>query len=153
MKLFSRINSFQFQTKKNVAFILAGISLLMLVVLCPLGEQSSMATMLDDDDAADDWMFDKSTYTNDPKTGKRVDQYKKEKTPYRDPNAWFDSPMGGFPFFDGFFGGFYEGFNNYFNPFFYFEMSPQLMNEYYFGNDGSGYYPYDGDPNEKENNQ
>jgi len=43
-------------------------------------------------------------YTNDPKTGKRVDQYKKEKTPYRDPNALFDSSMDTFGFFGGFLG-------------------------------------------------
>ena len=56
-------------------------------------------------------MFDNSTYTNDPKTGKRVDQYKKEKTPYRDPNAFFDSPLIGGFFDNDFFGGFYDNYN------------------------------------------
>ena len=61
-------------------------------------------------------MFDNSTYTNDPKTGKRVDQFKHEKTPYRDPNAFFDSPMDTFVYLAVTSGGFYDNYN----PFTYF---------------------------------
>lgn len=62
-----------------------------------------------------DWIFDQGLYTNNPKTGKRVWQYKKNDKAYRDPNALFDSPMGSFPFapdpyFDGYpYYGFYGG--------------------------------------------
>lgn len=111
-------------------------------------DQGKSTTPVQDDDS-DDWMFDKSTYTNNPKTGKRVDQYRHEKTPYRDPNAWMDSPMLGFPFVNSGYGGFYE---NSFESLYYFALMPEIYGRYYFGDDGSGYYPYDGDPNYEENN-
>jgi hypothetical protein len=98
-----------------------------------------------DDDDSDDWMFDKSTYTHN-KTGKRVDQYRKEKTPYRDPNAWFDSPTGDFLFAGNSWNGGCYGFE----PFLYYAMLPEYYSKLYFGEDGSGYYPYDGDPNDEE---
>ena len=94
-----------------------------------------------------DWMFDNSTYTNDPKTGHRVDQYKKEKTPYRDPNALFDSPMDMFGFCGGYFSGFYDNYN----PINYFNQLSTLMGNYFFGDDmdSDKYYPDDGDPNDQ----
>lgn len=48
--------------------------------------------------AAKPWEFDQSLYTNSPKTGQRVWQYKKGKAAYRDPNSWFDSPHMAYPF-------------------------------------------------------
>jgi hypothetical protein len=97
---------------------------------------------------SDEWMFDNSAYTNDPKTGHRVDQYKKEKTPYRDPNALFDSPMDMFGFCGGYFGGFYDSYS----PINYFNQLSELMGNYFYGSDTDSdkYYPYDGDPNDRE---
>lgn len=147
MKTFNQSCLYRFYANNKVASILTVLFILTAFLSCSVGEQAVAAPPADDDDS-DDWMFDKSLYTNDAKTGKRVDQYKKEKTPYRDPNAWFDSPMGVSPFFNDFYGGFY----GYSNPFFYLEMWPEYYSQFYKGNDGSEYYPYDGDPNYDENN-
>ncbi|MBN2021989.1 MAG: hypothetical protein JW809_04280 [Pirellulales bacterium] len=45
-----------------------------------------------------DWIFDRGLYTNNPKTGQRVDQYQHERPAYRDPYSFFDSPHQSFPF-------------------------------------------------------
>jgi hypothetical protein len=45
------------------------------------------------DDDGDDWMFDPGLYTNDPKTGERVEQYAKVKPVYRNsPNILSVAP-------------------------------------------------------------
>lgn len=106
-------------------------------------EQGKTTAAAQDDDSGD-WIFDDSLYANDPKTGKRVDQYKHEKTPYRDPNALFDSYLGS-PFYNDSYGGY---FYDYYPGFYGFW--PELYSQYYLGVDGSGYYPYDGDPNDEE---
>ena len=58
---------------------------------------------------AGDWIFRRGLYSNNPKTGERVTQYRHKKRAYRDPNAFFDSPhmyfFGMYPF-----GGMYGGF-------------------------------------------
>ena len=77
-------------------------------VECSAAERGKTKPAVESDDGADDWMFDDSTYANDPKTGHRVDQYKREKTPYRDPNALFDSPMDILGYYGGYFSGFYD---------------------------------------------
>jgi hypothetical protein len=125
--------------------VLAGIFTFLTASPSPALLLAQPGATAQDDDASGDWMFDKSTYTNDPKTGHRVDQYKHEKTPYRDPNAIFDSSMGS-PFFnDSFYG------SSDFNQLYYYELMPEMFKNEYFGEDGSGYYPYDGDPNDEDN--
>ncbi len=98
------------------------------------------AARADDDSSSS--IFDKSFYTNSPKTGQRVDQYKKEKTPYRDPNALFDSPHSSYPFYpdsaDMFFG---------------WDMPWLRLGDMYdyealkFEGSPTDLYPFDGDPN------
>jgi hypothetical protein len=147
MKLLVYAKSFCFPAGLSSAAILAGFLIVAANSPCT-GAQPAVATAAaQNDDESDDWMFDNSTYTNDPKTGKRVDQYKKEKTPYRDPNAFFDSPMGSFSIFGDAFGGFYDNYN----PFTYFSTLNEFMGNYFYGNDSDKYYPYDGDPNDEEN--
>jgi hypothetical protein len=155
MHILHHINMFQLLTHllpqlsmASVVAILAGNLWFAAPMLGFAADRTNASAVAQDDDDSDDWMFDKSTYTNSSKTGKRVDQYKHEKTPYRDPNAWFDSPMGGFPFVNNGYGGFYE---NPFESMYYFALMPEIYGKYYFGDDGSGYYPYDGDPNDEEN--
>jgi hypothetical protein len=149
MNLSVVLKSFCFPASLGLITILACFFVVFLTSLC-LGAQPAGATAVQNDDDSDDWMFDKSTYTNDPKTGKRVDQFKKEKTPYRDPNALFDSPMDTFGVFGGYFGGFYDNYN----PFTYFNQLSELMGTYFYGDDADSnkYYPYDGDPNDQEEN-
>lgn len=147
MHFLAHFNLFHLITQLSIvsmAVVMAGNYWFPTPSLCLAAEQAAGAA---DDDDSDDWMFDKSTYTNNPKTGKRVDQYKKEKTPYRDPNAWFDSNMTSTSFYyDAWGGGFYDAYN----PFYYFGVLPEEYSKYYFGEDGSGYYPYDGDPNNED---
>jgi len=45
-----------------------------------------------------DWIFDKSYFTNSPKTGERVDQYQAIKPVYRVPYSKYFSPDGPHPF-------------------------------------------------------
>ena len=45
-----------------------------------------------------DWIFDKSTYTNDPTSGQRVDQYQAVKPVYRIPYSKYFSPDGPHPY-------------------------------------------------------
>jgi hypothetical protein len=63
-----------------------------------------------EEDEADNWIFGAGLYSNDPKTGKRVNQYAKEQpsyrnTPSRYSNAYSTEPLsapryyGGDPFF------------------------------------------------------
>ncbi len=146
MKLSVHINSFHFLGRLGLIVMLAGFFVVVATSRCPAAEPGKTTPALQDNDDADNWMFDDSTYTNDPKTGHRVDQYKHEKTPYRDPNALFDSPMGTFGFFGDYFGGFYDNYN----PFTYFSTLSEFMGNYFYGNDSDKYYPYDGDPNEEE---
>jgi hypothetical protein len=123
----------------SMAMVLACNCLIVTATPCDAAEPAAAQ-----DDESDDWMFDKSNYTNNPKTGHRVDQYKREKTAYRDPNAWFNSPTGDF-LFDG---GAWNDSPYGIEPFYYYGMWPEIYSQYYFGDDGSGYYPYDGDPND-----
>jgi hypothetical protein len=147
MKLPIYVKSFYFSAGLSLNAILAMFFIIAVTSQC-VGAQPASTTAADqNDDESDDWMFDNSTYTNDPKTGKRIDQYKKEKTPYRDPNALFDSSLDTFGFFGGFWGGFYDNYN----PFTYFNNLQEFMGNYYYGNDSDKYYPYDGDPNDEEN--
>jgi hypothetical protein len=56
----------------------------------------------DDDDEGDDWVFDSGPYTDNPKTGRRVWQYAKEKPAYQDaPSGYSIQPRyyGSDPFF------------------------------------------------------
>ena len=146
MKLSVYIKSFCFPACMSLIAMLAGLFVVAATSQCT-GAQPAVATAAaQNDDDSDNWMFDNSTYTNDPKTGKRVDQFKKEKTPYRDPNALFDSSMDTFGFFGGFWGGFYDSYN----LFTYFNTLQEFMGNYYYGNDSDKYYPYDGDPNDTE---
>ena len=45
-----------------------------------------------------DWIFDNGPYTRNPKTGKRVDQYRKpakaNRIPYDEYQRWWDQAMG-----------------------------------------------------------
>ncbi|MGA2062002.1 MAG: hypothetical protein ABSG67_16065 [Thermoguttaceae bacterium] len=146
MKLPVYAKSFCFLAGLSLTAILAGLFVITATSQCR-GAQPAVATAAaQNDDDSDDWMFDKSTYTNDPKTGKRVDQFKKEKTPYRDPNAFFDSPMDTLSIFGGYLGGFYDNYN----PFNYYSTLTEFMGNYFYGNDSDKYYPYDGDPNDEE---
>jgi len=146
MNILSGINFLKFIARLSIIAVLAVIFWFAITLPSLAANQGKTAAAVAETEDSDDWMFDNSTYTNDPKTGKRVDQYKHEKTPYRDPNAWFDSPMN-FGFFGGnSFGGFYEDYN----PMYYLGVLPEMFSQYYFGVDGSGYYPYDGDPNDEE---
>ena len=63
------------------------------------------------ENASPHWIFDRSLYSNDPATGKRVEQYAQPVTPHHDPNAIFDSPHGSYPFGPDPFGP-YNYFNN-----------------------------------------
>jgi hypothetical protein len=147
MKLSVYLKSFCFPAGLSLTAILAGLFVIAATSQCLAAQPAVATAAVQNDDDSDDWMFDNSTFTNDPKTGQRVDQYKHEKTPYRDPNAFFDSPMGSFGFFGDSFGGFYENYN----PFIYFNTLTEFMGKYYYGNDSDEYYPYDGDPNDEEN--
>jgi hypothetical protein len=147
MKSLIRINLYRFLTRLSITVVLAGFFTIVLTAQCPATGPGNTTAAVQDNDESDDWMFDNSTYTNDPKTGRRVDQYKKEKTPYRDPNAFFDSPMGGFGMFGDYFGGFYDNYN----PLTYLSNLSEFARDYFYGNDSDEYYPYDGDPNEEEN--
>jgi hypothetical protein len=60
---------------------------------------------------ADDWIFDKSLYTNSPSTGKRVEQYKKIKPVDRIPFEKFFSEDGPHPF-EEYSSGYGSGFGN-----------------------------------------
>jgi hypothetical protein len=146
MKLFIHSNGMQLLTYLGPISVLVAIFAFLSVSICPGAEPATTSGPQYDDDGSDDWMFDNSLYTNDPKTGNRVDQFKHEKTPYRDPNAFFDSPLGSFLFGDSW-GSFYENYN----PFAYFSALSEFMGNYFFGNDSDKYYPYDGDPNDEEN--
>jgi len=128
----------------SMAMVMACDCLMIANTLCEAAEPAAAP-----DDDSDDWMFDKSTFTNNPKTGKRVDQYKREKTAYRDPNAWFNSPTGDFLFN----GNAWTESPYGIEPFLEFGLWPDIYNKYYFGDDGSGYYPYDGDPNDDNNSK
>jgi hypothetical protein len=92
-----------------------------------------------------DWIFDEAPYTNSPKTGQRVWQYKTEKTPYRDPYSEFDSPGPGFPFEFDDYDSFFFGYPYYYGmwPFYDTFLSP-----YFNKNDPEELFPYDGDPND-----
>src|SRR3972149_8226515 len=86
------------------------------------GEQGKSAESATDAEDSSDWIFDDAPYINKPKTGDRVDQFKKEKTPYRDPYAVFDSPMGAYPFEPDSYDSFFYGYPYYswgFCPAFY----------------------------------
>ena len=131
----------------SLAVVLAGILSLVVAFECHANFLGNTNAAVQDDGDSGDWMFDDSTYTNDPKTGKRVDQYQKEKTPYRDPNAFFDSPLLGGFFNNDYFGGFYDNYN----PLIYLNTLAEVYGNYFYGNDSDKYYPYDGDPNEEEN--
>jgi hypothetical protein len=146
MKILIRITSPSFWACLSLALILTAIISFVATFRCHAHYLGNTTPAVQDDDDSGDWVFDNSTYTNDPKTGKRVDQFKKEKTPYRDPNAFFDSPML-FSFFNDSWGGFY----NDYNPFIYLNTLSEYYGGYFYGNDSDKYYPYDGDPNEEEN--
>jgi hypothetical protein len=137
---------YHFLKYPNIAIVLAGFIVIALSAQCLASDSGNAAAAMQDDDDSDDWMFDKSTYSHNLKTGQRVDQFKKEKTPYRDPNAFFDSSIVSFSMFGDFFGGFYDNYN----PLTYFSMLSEYMGNYFYGNDSDKYYPYDGDPNDEE---
>jgi hypothetical protein len=150
MHIFYHLNLVHLMAQFSMVCVLAAVFTGNIGLIMPsmcLGADQSKAVAAADDDESDDWMFDKSTYTNSPKTGKRVDQYKREKVAYRDPNALFDSPTGDFLFTGGPWGDFYgSGY-----MFTYYENLLQEYGKDYVGEDGSGYYPYDGDPNDEDN--
>jgi hypothetical protein len=147
MKKPACINSFCYLARLSLAVVLAVTFTLVATFACHANYLGNTTAAVQDDDDSGGWVFDNSTYTNDPKTGKRVDQYKKEKTPYRDPNAFFDSPLLGGFFNNDYFGGFYDNYN----PLTYLSTISELYGNYFYGNDSDKYYPYDGDPNEEEN--
>jgi hypothetical protein len=147
MKQQTNINSSSFFIRLSLAVVLTAILSLAANYQCHANYLNNANAAVQDDDDSGGWIFDDSTYTNDPKTGKRVDQYKKEKTAYRDPNAFFDSPLLGGFFNNDFFGGFYDNYN----PLLYLSTISELYGNYFYGNDSDKYYPYDGDPNEEEN--
>jgi len=62
---------------------------------------------------ASNWIFDQSLYTNDPATGKRVEQYARPAAPRHDPDAIFDSPHGSYPFGPDPFGPYNYFYNQY----------------------------------------
>lgn len=146
MKFHVRVEFFRILGCMSLPVILAVFIAVAATVECPAAQPGKTKPAVENDDGADDWMFDDSTYTNDPKTGQRVDQFKHEKTPYRDPNALFDSPMDTLGYYGGYFSGFYENYN----PLTYFSQLSELMGSYFFGNDSDKYYPYDGDPNDDD---
>jgi hypothetical protein len=109
-------------------------------------EKKSTAANLDSEEA-DNWLFDNAPYTNSPKTGKRVDQYRAEKTPYRDPNALYDSPMSLFSFMNYSDDSLYELYPYYLNG-----ILPGYGNSFHGDDlDSDSYYPYDSDPNDDDN--
>ncbi len=93
MKLPFYVKSFRFLAGLGLTAILTVFFVLAATSQHLASEPAGATAAAQNDDGSDNWMFDNSTYTNNPKTGQRVDQYKHEKTPYRDPNAFFDSPM------------------------------------------------------------
>jgi hypothetical protein len=76
---------------------------------------------------ADDWIFDHSYYTNDPKTGQRVDQYQAIKPVRRiplleffsvdGPHPWGMYPFGPFPYYGFYPGDSYLGFGPALGPY------------------------------------
>ncbi|MBN2581033.1 MAG: hypothetical protein JXB10_18770 [Pirellulales bacterium] len=89
-----------------------------------------------------DWLFDRSFYTNNPKTGKRVWQYKPSPSPFRDPYAVYDSSTSSYPFEpDG-----YDPYPYYYNPYYSPWMYPGSPGRsgWYYGWNVNNYYPYSG---------
>lgn len=80
--------------------IAAAIVSVLAVMCSETAEASRAATAPTESTATDgkDWAFDQGLYTNDPKTGQRVLQYKKGARAYRDPNSFFDSSHDDYPF-------------------------------------------------------
>jgi hypothetical protein len=90
-----------------------------------------------------DWIFDKSYYTNKPNSSHRVWQYSPGYTPYRDPNAVFDSSHDSYPFEpQG-----YDPYPYYYNPYYSPWMYPGsfLGNGWYYGWNVNQYNLYDGE--------
>lgn len=93
-----------------------------------------------DDDDEDDWIFDSAPYTDNPKTGERVEQYAPEKPVYRNTPRNY-SPMphnyGGDPFFlpntDMIF------FQNSPNPFYAEPLDTPTFYNNQFGSPGNSY--------------
>ncbi len=52
---------------------------------------------------SNEWVFDKSLYTNNMQTGDRTRQYAKDAKPFRDPNAIYNSAHGPYPFVSNFY--------------------------------------------------
>src|SRR5262245_47854914 len=84
----------------------------------------ALAACLWNSASANDWIFDNGPYTRDAKTGERVEQYQKPKTPTLIPYSKYFSPDGphpyipywyyedalGFPGYGGGYGGYGYGF-------------------------------------------
>lgn len=67
---------------------------------------------------AGNWIFSQGFYTNDPKTGKRVDQYQKLAPVYRVPNDQYFGPEGPHPFGPDFgYPSYYPVYLPYLHPF------------------------------------
>jgi hypothetical protein len=90
------------------------------------------------------WLFDRSYYTNNPKSGHRTWQYAPEPTPFRDPYSVFDSSHSSYPFEpEG-----YDPYPYYYNPYYSPMSYPGALggSGWSFGWNVNNYYPYDGRP-------
>jgi hypothetical protein len=91
-----------------------------------------------------DWLFDRSYYTDKPKSNRRTWQYAPDPTPIRDPYSVVDSSMSSYPFEPGDYG----PNPTYYNPYYAPSMYPGApgANGLNYGWNVNNYYPYDGQP-------
>ncbi|MGW8255922.1 MAG: hypothetical protein ACWGMZ_00400 [Thermoguttaceae bacterium] len=129
---------------RNMFVGLVFVGLCFIPTLSAKGYFQAKTTAADQDaDDSDGWIFDNAPYTNDPKTGKRVNQYRPEKKVYRDPYSLFDSPHSAFPFESDTYDSFFYGFP-YYNTFGEWPYNYPYSNS----SETNGMLPYDGDPND-----
>ncbi len=79
---------------------------------------------------SNEWVFNKSLYTNNMQTGDRTRQYAKDAKPFRDPNAIYNSAHGPYPFV-----------SNFYDPYRYYGHRPYGPNG---GANPLGPYPHYG---------
>ena len=72
MKLPVYVKSFYFPAALSLNAILAVFFVIAATSGCLAAQPAGATAPAQNDDDSDDWMFDNSTYTNDPKTGKEV---------------------------------------------------------------------------------
>jgi hypothetical protein len=89
-----------------------------------------------------DWLFDRSYYTDNPRTGHRIWQYAPDPTPFRDPFAVYDSSHSSYPFEPQGYDPYPYYYNQYYSPMMY--PSAPWGSGWFYGWNVNGYYPIDG---------